>query len=231
VNTIVTEPTEILSPTRRISLENRSRKIWREVTTAAVTDWSLHALDDREPRDAVRVHHCEDAVGGDRRLVVGRRPASDLHPRRPRGSGLDAEGVLDLDSLRAHAVPALGKRHRDEEALARPEPLLGDDVGGDLRTADAEFEALDPPHGGVGHEGEFDRLVEVHGKVDSARLAVRGAGDPRQLAAGLLRAAAMRAEHLPAQVEHPRARGMQEEIQCLAPVGSPRVRELVGAHL
>ena len=73
-------------------------------------------------------------------------------------------------------------------------------------------------------------MLEVDAEIDRAALAVDVRIDVAQGLRAPLRAAAHRTEQVPAELEQPGARGVEEELQHVTAGGSPGVRERVRAQ-
>ena len=188
------------------------------------------AFEDEEALARSRVLEGEEGGGRDARL--GLRPAFGAGAQRQRGRtiGRHGERLRALDAVRPQAVAALFERRAELAPLARREELLGDDVRRDLRAADAELAQLQPADGRVGAEDDLDRAVELHREIYLARVAVDFGAHAAEALGRPLRAAAVRADHLPAQVEETGARGLEAEFEGVAARRPPRGRERVGAE-
>ena len=101
----------------------------------------------------------------------------------------------------------------------------------ELRPADAELARLDRADGGARPECDLDRAVELRPEVDPAGVAVDAGVELPQRRGGRGRASAGWAEELPAQLGKTGARRVQQELERLAAVRLPRVRQLVRAQL
>src|SRR6187551_2154492 len=130
----------------------------------------------------------------------------------------------------AQAVRPRGELRIERPLLSGREELLSDNVRGHLRAADAELPHLDLPDGARRPERELDGMLELDAEVDCAAVAMHVRVDIAQALRALLRAAAHRTEQVPAELEQPGARGVEEKLQHLAAGGSPGVRERVRAQ-
>jgi len=173
VNTTVIAPTEMRSPCRSTSREKRSRKSWREVTSAAVVDWSLHSvrstmasLDSAPALAIVSVPSGETpgsfapaASAPSSILAAADAPDSTRNAgwtaRRPRGPG-----------------NALLRARPERHALSGAESLLRDNMRRDLRPPHAIVGARDGSDRRIGREVQLHGLVEIGREIDVAGGAV-----------------------------------------------------------
>src|SRR5207237_1318858 len=146
------------------------------------------------------------------------RPAGlRAHVRPLRAAGADDDRKRAVEGERAQPVAPRLEARVEPAASARRNELLGDDVGRHAGAADAELDLGAAADRGDRPERHLDRAVEVGGEVDQAGVAVEPARDGTEGLLGRGRAAAQRAEQLPAKLEQSVPGGLEAELQRLAP--------------
>ena len=111
-------------------------------------------------------------------------------------------------------------------SFARLQKNLAGDVWFAARSDEAKSLFVARTHGRMHGKFQFDGFVELGVELDVANVAMRGAGELRERGVSRHgRGAAVRAKHLPAQIQKPGTRGVQKQFQNVPAVGIPFSRD------